>query len=65
MSKLETRALIRMWIEEENREQLFYFRALGSERGRHYTDKQKDYAINKAIVSTQFSDFCEIFVLWR
>ncbi len=49
MSKLETRVLIRMWIEEENREQLFYFRALGSERGRHYTDKQKDYAINKAI----------------
>ena len=49
MSKLETRILIRMWIEEENREQLFYFRALGSERGRHYTNKQKDYAINKAI----------------
>jgi len=49
MSKLETRALIRMWIEEENREQLFYFRALGLKRGRHYTDKQKDYAIDKAI----------------
>ena len=49
MSKLEIRVLIRMWIEEENREQLFYFRALGSERGRHYTNKQKDYAINKAI----------------
>ncbi len=48
MSKLETRALIRAFIEEENREQLFYFKALGSERGRHYTDNQKDYAIEKA-----------------
>ncbi len=49
MSKIETRALIRAFIEEENREQLFYFKALGSERGRHYTDNQKDYAIHKAI----------------
>jgi len=49
MSKLETRALIRSFIEEENREQLFYFKALGSERGRHYTDNQKDYAVHKAI----------------
>jgi hypothetical protein len=49
MSKLETRALIRMWIEEENLEKLSYFRALGSEKGGHYTDKQKDYAIDKAI----------------
>jgi hypothetical protein len=49
MSKLETRALIRAFIEEENREQLFYFKALGSERERHYTDKQKEYAIKKAI----------------
>jgi len=48
MSKLETRLAIRMFIEEENREQLFYFRFLGSEKGRHYTDKQKDYAIEKA-----------------
>ena len=48
-SLLETRALIRMWIEQENREQIFYFRALGSEKGGHYTDKQKDYAIDKAI----------------
>jgi transposase-like protein len=49
MSKLETRALIRMWIEEENLEKLSYFRTLGSEKGGHYTDKQKDYAIDKAI----------------
>ena len=48
MSKLETRALFRMWIEEENLEKLCYFRALGSKRGRTYTDKQKDYAIEKA-----------------
>ena len=37
-----------MWIEQENREKLCYFRALGSEKGGHYTDKQKDYAIEKA-----------------
>ncbi|MBA7697363.1 hypothetical protein ES703_106028 [subsurface metagenome] len=49
MIKLETRALIRAFIEEENREQLFYFKALGSKRGRHYTDNQKDYAVHKAI----------------
>ena len=49
MSKLETRALIRMWIEEENLEKLSYFRALESEKGGHYTDKQKDYATDKAI----------------
>ena len=49
MSKPETRALIRAFIEEENREKLFYFKALGSERKRHYTDKQKEYAIKKAI----------------
>jgi len=49
MNKFETRVLIRMWIEQENREKLCYFRALGSEKGGHYTDKQKDYAIDKAI----------------
>lgn len=38
-----------MWIEEENLEKLSYFRALGSEKGGHYTDKQKDYTIDKAI----------------
>ena len=48
MSKLETRLLIRMFIEEENREKRAEFNALGKDRG-HYTVEQKDYAINKAI----------------
>ncbi len=48
MSKLETRLLIRMFIEEENREKRAEFNALGKDRG-HYTIEQKDYAINKAI----------------
>jgi len=48
MSKLETRLLIRMFIEEENREKRAEFNALGKDKG-HYTVEQKDYAINKAI----------------
>ena len=48
MKKLETRELIRMWIEEDNREKRAQFNALGSCKG-HYTSDQKDYAINKAI----------------
>ncbi len=48
MSKLETRLLIRMFIEEEDREKRAKFKALGSGRG-NYTADQKDYAINKAI----------------
>jgi len=48
MNKLETRTLIRAFIEEQNREQLFYFNALGTEKGGYYTNKQKEYAINKA-----------------
>ncbi len=48
MSKSETRLLIRMFIEEENREKRAEFNALGKDRG-HYTVEQKDYAINKAI----------------
>ena len=48
MSKPETRALIRAFVEEENREKLFCFRTLGSEKRGHYTDKQKVYAIEKA-----------------
>ena len=48
MSKSETRLLIRMFIEEENREKRAEFNALGIDRG-HYTVEQKDYAINKAI----------------
>lgn len=47
-SKLETRLLIRMFIEEENSEKRAQFSALGSGKG-HYTPDQKDYAINKAI----------------
>ena len=48
MSKLETRLLIRMFIEEENREKRAEFNALGKDKG-HYTVKQKGYAINKAV----------------
>ena len=48
MSKLETRLLIRMFIEEENWEKLAQFNALGKGKG-CYTADQKDYAINKAI----------------
>jgi len=47
MKKLDTRELIRMWIEAENREQLFYFINLNP-RGGHYTNEQKKYAIHKA-----------------
>lgn len=48
MKKIETRELIRMFIEEENREKRAQFNSLGLGRG-HYTSDQKDYAINKAI----------------
>ena len=48
MNKLETRLLIRMFIEEENREKRAQFNAFGLGKG-HYTADQKDYAINKAI----------------
>ncbi len=48
MSKLETRLLIRMFIEEENREKLAQFNSLGKGKG-HYTADQKGYAINNAI----------------
>ena len=48
MKKFETRELICMFIEEENREKRAKFKALGSGRG-NYTADQKDYAINKAI----------------
>ncbi len=46
MKKLETRESIRMWIEAENRRQLFYFTNLNSEGG-HYTSEQKEYTIAK------------------
>jgi len=47
MNKLETRELIWMCIETENREQLLYFKSLNPRRG-HYTSEQKEYAIEKA-----------------
>ena len=47
MSKIETRELIRMWIEEKNRKQRFLFTRLNP-KGGHYTTVQKEYAINKA-----------------
>ena len=48
MNKLETRLLIRVFIEEENREKRAQFNALGLGRG-HYTVEQKEYATEKAI----------------
>jgi hypothetical protein len=48
MKEIETRELIRMYIEEENRKKRAQFNALGSCRGQ-YTSDQKDYAINKAM----------------
>ena len=47
MSKMETRELIRMWIEANNRRQRSLFINLNL-RGGHYTTVQKEYAINKA-----------------
>lgn len=48
MSKLETRVLIRMFIEEEIHEKRAQFNALGPGRG-PYTADQKDYAVHKAL----------------
>ena len=45
--KLSTKELIRLWIEEENRNQLSYFRSMNT-KGGHYTQEQKEYAIEKA-----------------
>lgn len=47
MSKLEIRELIRASIIEEKLNKREEFRALGSGKKR-YTEKQKEYAINKA-----------------
>ncbi|NIO48342.1 MAG: hypothetical protein GTN73_02715 [Candidatus Aminicenantes bacterium] len=47
MKKLETRELIRMWIEAENRRELSYFISLNPTGG-HYTVEQKEYVIEKA-----------------
>jgi len=45
--KLSTKALIRLWIEADNRKQLLYFQSLNP-KGGHYTREQKAYAIEKA-----------------
>jgi len=47
MKKIETRELIRMWIEEKNRRQRFLFINLNPSGG-HYTAEQKEYAMEKA-----------------
>jgi hypothetical protein len=47
LEKLSTRTLIRLWIEAENRKQLSYFQRLNP-KGGHYTQEQKEYAIEKA-----------------
>ncbi len=47
LDKLSTRALIRLWIDAENRKQLLYFQSLNP-KGGHYTQEQKEYAIEKA-----------------
>jgi len=46
LDKLSTKALIRLWIESENRRKLSYFQSLNP-KGR-YTQKQKEYAVEKA-----------------
>ena len=46
LDKLSTKALIRLWIESENRKQLSYFNGLNPEGG-HYTREQKEYAVEK------------------
>jgi hypothetical protein len=48
MKKLETRELILLYIEEQNREKSAQFNAMGLGRGQYIFD-QKDYAINKAM----------------
>ena len=47
LDKLSTRSLIRLWIEAENHKQLSYFQSLNP-KGGHYTQEQKEYAIEKA-----------------
>ena len=49
MIKKETTQLIRMWIKEENKIQLFHFINLNPEGG-HYSKEQKNFAIEKAIL---------------
>ncbi len=47
LDKLSTKELIRLYIEVENRKQLFYFNSLNPD-GREYSPEQKEYAIEKA-----------------
>ncbi len=47
LDKLSTKALIRLWIEVENRKKFHYFISLNP-RGGHYNNDQKKYAIEKA-----------------
>ncbi len=44
---ISTKELIRLWIEEENSNQLSYFRSLNI-KGGHYNKEQREYAIEKA-----------------
>ena len=45
--KLSSKELIRLCIEAEKRRQLFYFQSLNP-KGGHYTQEQREYAIEKA-----------------
>jgi hypothetical protein len=47
LDKLSAKALIRLWIEAENDEQLSYFQSLNP-KGGHYTQEQKEYVVEKA-----------------
>ncbi len=47
LDKLSTRSLIRLRIALENRKQLSYFQDLNPQ-GAHYTQEQKEYAVEKA-----------------
>jgi hypothetical protein len=48
LNKLSTKALIRLWIEVENRKLLLYFNSLNPEGGQ-YSTEQREYAIEKAL----------------
>ena len=48
LDKLSTKALIRLWIEVENRKQLLYFNNLNPDGGK-YSTEQREYAIEKAL----------------
>ena len=50
LDKLSTKALIRLWIEAENRKQLSYFNGLNPDGG-HYTAEQKEIPLYKLNIS--------------